>query len=115
MAYGARTTEITADDVCQLLTLLEVRRIHIWLDGGWAVDACLGSQTRRRSDLDIVIEERDVPAAVAALQDRGCTCRFNSFHVAANQPVASDHSLATNTPVHQYTDDSRTMDIVTHL
>ncbi len=35
------------------------------------MDACLGSQTRRHSDLDIVIEERDAPVAVAALQRRG--------------------------------------------
>src|SRR6266487_1392673 len=35
------------------------------------VDACLGCQTRRHSDLDIVIEERDAPTAVAALRERG--------------------------------------------
>jgi lincosamide nucleotidyltransferase A/C/D/E len=34
--------------------------IRVWLDGGWAVDASLGSQTRPHSDLDIVIEERHV-------------------------------------------------------
>ena len=45
--------------------------IHVWLDGGWAVDACLGSQTRAHADLDIVIEERDVAAAVGALRARG--------------------------------------------
>jgi lincosamide nucleotidyltransferase A/C/D/E len=63
--------EMTADDVCGLLTLMDDRGIRVWLDGGWAVDACLGAQTRRHSDLDIVIEEQDVPAAVAALRGRG--------------------------------------------
>jgi lincosamide nucleotidyltransferase A/C/D/E len=63
--------EMTADDVCGFLDLMEAHGIRIWLDGGWAVDACLGSQTRHHADLDIVIEERDVPVAVAALQRRG--------------------------------------------
>ena len=62
--------EMTADHVCGFLDLMQAHGIRIWVDGGWAVDACLGSQTRRHGDLDIVIEERDVPVAVAALQDR---------------------------------------------
>ena len=63
--------EMTAADVCGLLDLLEARGIRVWLDGGWAVDACLGAQTRRHGDLDVVIEGRDLPAAVAALRGRG--------------------------------------------
>lgn len=62
---------MTADDVRGFLSLMHTYGIRVWLDGGWAVDACLGAQTRRHRDLDIVIEERDVPAAVAALQARG--------------------------------------------
>jgi lincosamide nucleotidyltransferase A/C/D/E len=62
--------EMTADDVCGFLALMETCGIRLWLDGGWAVDACLGAQTRRHRDLDIVIEQRDVPAAVAALRGR---------------------------------------------
>src|SRR5260370_11332820 len=63
--------EMTGDDVCDFLTLMDAAGIRVWLDGGWAVDACLGSQTRRHGDLDIVIEERDVPMAIADLQRRG--------------------------------------------
>jgi len=62
---------MTGDDVCDFLTLMDAAGIRVWLDGGWAVDACLGSQTRRHGDLDIVIEERDVPVAIADLQRRG--------------------------------------------
>jgi lincosamide nucleotidyltransferase A/C/D/E len=71
MASPTSNTEMTAADVCGFLDLMDSRGVHVWLDGGWAVDACLGSQTRRHSDLDIVIDERDVPAAVGALQGRG--------------------------------------------
>ncbi len=63
--------EMTADDVGGFLAMMDAHGIRVWLDGGWAVDACLGSQTRPHGDVDIVIEERDVTVAVAALQGRG--------------------------------------------
>jgi lincosamide nucleotidyltransferase A/C/D/E len=62
---------MTADDVCEFLELMSFHGIRVWLDGGWAVDACLGSQRRAHGDLDIVIEERDVAAAVRALRAHG--------------------------------------------
>jgi lincosamide nucleotidyltransferase A/C/D/E len=68
VANVERTPEMTAKDVCEFLSLIDRLGVRIWLDGGWAVDACLGSQTRRHEDLDIVIEGRDVPAVLAALE-----------------------------------------------
>ena len=73
MTGSTKEPEMSADDVCGFLDQLDAHSIRIWLDGGWAVDACLGSQTRRHGDLDIVIEERDVPVAVAALRGRRYT------------------------------------------
>jgi lincosamide nucleotidyltransferase A/C/D/E len=70
-AGSTSKAEMTAEDVRGFLSLMDACGIRVWLDGGWAVDACLGSQTRRHRDLDIVIEEHDVPAAVAALLRRG--------------------------------------------
>lgn len=61
---------MTADDVDAFLGLMDTLGVRVWLDGGWAVDACLGAPTRRHGDLDIVIEERDVAAVVSALQAR---------------------------------------------
>jgi lincosamide nucleotidyltransferase A/C/D/E len=63
--------EMTMDDVVWFLALMESYGVDVWLDGGWAVDACLGEQTRSHSDLDIAIEKRDVPAAVGALRSCG--------------------------------------------
>ncbi|WP_425564000.1 nucleotidyltransferase domain-containing protein [Nonomuraea longicatena] len=63
--------ETTADDVLKFLDLMEGLGVHIWLDGGWAVDACLGAQTRPHADLDIVLEEKDLPTAESALRERG--------------------------------------------
>lgn len=64
-------TDMTEEDARGVLGLLEAESIRVWLDGGWAVDACLGFQSRRHGDLDIVIEERHVVAAVTALERRG--------------------------------------------
>lgn len=71
MAGSPNPPEMTAHDVCGFLDLMDAGGVRIWLDGGWAVDACLGSQTRRHGDLDIVIEQRDVPTAVTALRRCG--------------------------------------------
>lgn len=43
----------------------------MWLDGGWAVDALLGKQTRRHEDLDIVIERSNVETLVEELRRVG--------------------------------------------
>jgi lincosamide nucleotidyltransferase A/C/D/E len=58
-------------DVVDLVALMDSLGVRIWLDGGWAVDACLGEQTRAHADLDIVVEERSLDAVVAALMARG--------------------------------------------
>lgn len=64
-------TETTAEGVVGFLELMGDLGIDLWLDGGWAVDACLGRQTRRHADLDIVIEKRNLALAVEALEARG--------------------------------------------
>jgi lincosamide nucleotidyltransferase A/C/D/E len=35
------------------------RRITVWLDGGWCVDALVGRQTRPHADLDIAVARAD--------------------------------------------------------
>ena len=60
-----------ATDVFEIYTDLEKQGITIWIDGGWGVDALLGEQTRPHQDLDIVIQQRDVPGLRALLEVRG--------------------------------------------
>src|SRR5919112_3180768 len=43
---GMPVREMTEADVCRFLNLVDSLGIEIWLDGGWAVDAWLGGQTR---------------------------------------------------------------------
>lgn len=64
-------TETTERDVCDLLDMMGVLGVHVWIDGGWAVDACLGRQTRRHDDLDIVLEAGHLDAVSGALRARG--------------------------------------------
>ena len=70
MTGSLSESEMTAHDVCGFLDLMDPYGTRVWLDGGWAVDPALAPQSRRHGDLDIVIEERDVPVAVAVLQSR---------------------------------------------
>lgn len=58
-------------DVIDIYTELEDSGIEIWIDGGWGVDALLGEQTRPHRDLDIVIQQRDIPRFRALLKARG--------------------------------------------
>jgi hypothetical protein len=45
--------EMTSGPLIELLQLFESAGIEVWLDGGWAVDALLGTQTRPHKDVDI--------------------------------------------------------------
>jgi len=58
-------------DVIGLYRELNNLGIKIWLDGGWAVDALLGEQTRTHDDVDIVIQEKDVPKLRELLEAQG--------------------------------------------
>lgn len=76
--------EFPAEAVVKFIQSLEQRGISIWIDGGWAVDALLEQQTRRHEDLDIVIQEKDLPLLSNLLQSLGYqdvvrddTCAWN--------------------------------------
>jgi lincosamide nucleotidyltransferase A/C/D/E len=43
-----------------MLGVFESKGIDVWIDGGWGVDALVGSQTRPHDDLDIVVNLSDV-------------------------------------------------------
>ena len=63
--------QMSAKDVLAFVKLLTDNNIEVILDGGWAVDAVLGRQTRPHSDLDIAVAHRDVPQIRALLEARG--------------------------------------------
>lgn len=65
-----RPTITVGGDVVELYQLLENEGIKVWLDGGWGVDALLGEQTRPHADIDIVIQQKDVPKLRELLEAR---------------------------------------------
>ena len=54
------TTHMPAEYVVELYDKLDDLGIPIWIDGGWAVDALLATETRQHADLDIALEYRFV-------------------------------------------------------
>jgi lincosamide nucleotidyltransferase A/C/D/E len=60
-----------AEDLLEIIHLFEEHRIEVIIDGGWAVDALLGEQTRPHDDLDIAMPHKYVPLARQLLEVRG--------------------------------------------
>jgi lincosamide nucleotidyltransferase A/C/D/E len=78
--------ELTADDVVEIVGMLEAAGVDVWLDGGWGVDALLGEQTRPHADLDVVVRARDLPILERTLAAQGFAVlrvdnRFNAVLV----------------------------------
>jgi Aminoglycoside-2''-adenylyltransferase len=53
---------MSAADVVTIVDRLERAGLHVWIDGGWGVDALVGRQTRPHDDLDLVLLLHEVPA-----------------------------------------------------
>ena len=62
---------MTPEALVDLLRLFETAGIEVWLDGGWAVDALLGAQTRPHKDVDIILRLADIPQLHEILTKRG--------------------------------------------
>jgi lincosamide nucleotidyltransferase A/C/D/E len=60
-----------AEEAVELIQTLEQCGIEVYVDGGWAVDALLGEQTRLHQDLDIALPCKYVPKLRELLEGRG--------------------------------------------
>ncbi len=63
--------ETTSQDVVDLYSALENLGIKVWLDGGWAIDALLGTQTRVHEDLDIAVERKNLDRVKKYIESQG--------------------------------------------
>ncbi|HEX2484322.1 MAG TPA: hypothetical protein VHQ66_03420 [Myxococcota bacterium] len=63
--------EMTHAALVELMQLFESAGIEVWLEGGWGVDALLGTQTRPHKDLDVILRVADLPKLREVLVDRG--------------------------------------------
>src|SRR6478672_11763266 len=64
-----------SDAVIEIVQALNAAGVEVWLDGGWAVDAVLGMQTRAHKDVDIIAQVADVPKLRRHLTDMGFETR----------------------------------------
>jgi lincosamide nucleotidyltransferase A/C/D/E len=62
---------MTSADVVKFYNDMEKLNVKIWIDGGWAVDALLGMETRLHKDLDITMEQKDIPKMRKLLESQG--------------------------------------------
>jgi lincosamide nucleotidyltransferase A/C/D/E len=60
-----------AEEAVELIRTLEQCGNEVYVDGGWAVDALLGRQTRVHQDLDIALPCKYVPGLRKLLERRG--------------------------------------------
>jgi lincosamide nucleotidyltransferase A/C/D/E len=58
-------------DVLDVLCLLARAGLTAWVDGGWGVDALLGTTTREHDDLDLVVRLDEIDQVRAALAQAG--------------------------------------------
>ena len=65
------TPNMPAEVVLEFVQLLTEQNIEVILDGGWAVDALIGEQTRPHEDLDVAVFHKDVPRIRTILEKRG--------------------------------------------
>jgi lincosamide nucleotidyltransferase A/C/D/E len=61
--------QASVDQVIEFLSITQALRL--WIDGGWGVDALLRRQSRAHSDLDIIIDGRDLEKLIAILLSQG--------------------------------------------
>lgn len=60
-------------DVLDVLTVLADAGLTAWVDGGWGIDALLGTTTRIHADLDLVVRLDEVAAVRDVLGRAGFT------------------------------------------
>jgi lincosamide nucleotidyltransferase A/C/D/E len=96
-------------DAADLIALLEENGLEVYVDGGWAVDAVLGEQTRPHDDLDIALPHAQVPRLRALLGTRGFREQRRDDTRECNFVLVDDAGRRLD--VHSYTLDSAGLNV----
>ena len=60
-----------AEDVVEVLDMLNGARVRHWVGGGWGVAALAGRQTREHRDLDLAVNAEDLGRCLEVLDQLG--------------------------------------------
>jgi len=90
-----------ARSAAQLVRFLEQNEIEVYVDGGWAVDALLGVETRAHDDLDIALPHCQVPKLRELLAARGFVEQIQADSWECNFVLADKRDSRVD--VHSYT------------
>lgn len=86
-----------ADEAVRIITELKNLGVHVTLDGGWGIDALLETETREHTDLDFLVEKKDVDKLKQYFSDNGFeqTDNFNKWwHVSVeNETFIIDYHV----------------------
>jgi lincosamide nucleotidyltransferase A/C/D/E len=63
--------DMTPAALVELMQLFDSAAIEVWVEGGWGVNALLGTQTRSHKDVDIILRVSDLPKLRELLGRRG--------------------------------------------
>ena len=85
--------EMSAGTAAELYALIDRAQIPIWIDGGWAVDALLGEQTRPHEDLDIVVQTSDLPEILKLYASAGIVAAGEDYALPWNFLLRDDSSI----------------------
>jgi lincosamide nucleotidyltransferase A/C/D/E len=92
-----------AEDVVEFVQWMEENGINLVVDGGWGVDALLGHQTRLHDDLDIAIQNKDMPKLRELMSTRAYRHFPTPYETEFNFTLADAEGRKVD--VHSYTFD----------
>ena len=96
-------------DAADIIALLEENGLEVYVDGGWAVDAVLGEQTRPHDDLDIAMPHAQVSRLRALLGTRGFRGQRRDDSWECNFVLADEAGRRLD--VHSYTFDAAGLNV----
>jgi hypothetical protein len=76
--------------VLALIAQLRAQNIPVWIDGGWAIDALLETQTRPHDDLDLVARLDDTARIERVLGRNGYYLAGGGFPSATSSSTSTD-------------------------
>ena len=62
---------VNKEDAIEIISYAVDNGIDIWLDGGWGVDALLGTQTRVHNDIDLFVEKINCKKFIDIIKEKG--------------------------------------------